>query len=667
MKSVPSQTRYAALILAVALLASLAVAAFRFQIERHTRGVEIAMDYNDFIQLARSYDYKPDAFLIALRRAGLTSLALSEELGANVGDDGDVQMLTGTQLLDQARLSTVADPTLAALIKSGGVKPDAVYLQIYDEATYERYLQMLPLHFEAKSIKVLRATKPWLIAVHTQIDFFGNVSLGIPADQIALARRLGLEIVPRFQNDERYRAPEIGKMFASLGGDKRVSTAIFFGLRNQVLGFPDHIDDTARVFKAHRYTFGSIEIYDDSQIQKGNDTLAKDVPGQTVRVLAIAKTELDKLKFDDVVARYDLGVRERNVRVVYLRPFGHQLGDMSIEATNVEMVRQIAADLRDAGFTLKRASPIPEYRGDNPVLVGIAALALPSICVLLLGAFGAYRRSWAIALYAATVLLYAGGVVSHHDALARSVIALAAGLAFATAAFLAMAPAFTEEPEAKAGAQILRSLRWTLLVAAIALLGALTVVGVMSFPLAMEEIERFRGVKLVLVLPPLIALAVYLFSGKFGSDEKPAEIFGMPVRAWHLLVLAIFGACGAFLVMRSGNTSDIAPSAFELSLRHGLTAILNVRPRFKEFLVGFPLLMLAPALLPAHRRAVGWLLALGIGVGIGDIVDTFSHLHTALAVSLLRIFNGFWVGAIVGIVAILIYRACVRRSAAPKA
>jgi hypothetical protein len=66
--------------------------------------------------------------------------------------------------------------------------------------------------------------------------------------------------------------------------------------------------------------------------------------------------------------------------------------------------------------------------------------------------------------------------------------------------------------------------------------------------------------------------------------------------------------------------------------------------------------MLLPALLPAHRRAIGWLLVLGIGVGVGDIIDTFSHLHTPLEVSVLRIVNGLVIGAIIGALAIWIYR-----------
>ncbi len=119
--------------------------------------------------------------------------------------------------------------------------------------------------------------------------------------------------------------------------------------------------------------------------------------------------------------------------------------------------------------------------------------------------------------------------------------------------------------------------------------------------------------------------------------------------------------------MRSGNQSDIAPSQFELFIRHSLATILSVRPRSKEFAIGFPAMMLLPALLIAHRRAAGWLFALAIGVGIGDVVDTFSHLHTPISISLWRIFNGLVLGIIIGIAFIAIYRALVARFGARRA
>jgi Family of unknown function (DUF5693) len=660
--------RYAALILLVALLASLAVAVFRFHTESQTRRVEIAMDYTDFIALARSYNYNPAAFLIALRRAGLTSLALTEELGANVADDGRTYATTGAALINAARLSPIADPLLAQLVRTNKIARNAVYLIVDDPVAYARYRQQLALHFERKTVRVLRNSKPWLLEVRTQIDYFNATALGIPSDQIALAKRLGLLLVPRFQNDERYALPQMNAAFdAVLAQDPKVSTIIFFGLRNQVFGYPDHLDDAAAAFKAHGakskmpFNFGTIETYDDTQIQKGSETLAKDIDGQTVRVQAIARTELDKITLDDVVARYLLGVRERNIRVVYLRPWEHQDGDLSIEATNVEMVKEIADQLKAHHFKLGRATPIPLYRGDNRILVGIAALAVPSIFVLLLGVFGWYRPWLAYAAFALTVLLYLAGIAVHHDLFARSVIALAGALLFATAAFLAIAKAFSEEPAPRFSDQLVRSLGWTLLATGVTLLGALVIVGIMSSPLTMEEVERFRGVRLVLALPPLIALCLYLFDRRFNSGiERPSDVFAAPVRVYQLFVGIVIIAAGALLLARSGNQSDIAPSHFELLLRHQLSVVLSVRPRFKEFLIGFPALMFLPALTVAHRRVVGWLLALGAGVGIGDVLDTYSHLHTPLAISLQRTGNGLIVGALIGILAIWIYRrACI--------
>jgi hypothetical protein len=182
----------------------------------------------------------------------------------------------------------------------------------------------------------------------------------------------------------------------------------------------------------------------------------------------------------------------------------------------------------------------------------------------------------------------------------------------------------------------------------------------MSSPLTMEEIERFRGVRALYVLTPLIALCMYLFSRRYNTETSPRQVFGAPITLLQLLVGVIVIAAGALLVMRSGNTSDVQPSSLELAMRHVLANVLSVRPRTKEFLIGAPLLMLTPALIAQHRRATGWLLALGIGVGIGDVIDTFSHLHTPVIVSLQRIGNGVIIGAIVGILAIWIYRrACI--------
>ena len=247
------RTRFAALILLIALLACAVVAFERARIESATRRVELTMDYNDFLSLARSYNYNPADFLVEMRRAGLTSLALTEELGSSVGSSNNAVALAGSTLAAQAHVGGIADPTLLALVRAGKVRADEVYLLVFDKPTYRRYRQQLPLHFETKSIRILHAVKPYVIALRSQIDYFNTTGLGIPADQIALAQQLDLLIDPRFQNDERFSLPQIQREFAYTGAGNRLATVIFFGLRNQVMGFPDHVKDMAQLFTEPQY------------------------------------------------------------------------------------------------------------------------------------------------------------------------------------------------------------------------------------------------------------------------------------------------------------------------------------------------------------------------------------------------------------------------------
>ena len=663
--SAPRRYRLAlTVVLAVALLAALYVAYQREKAERHSRRVEIAMDYQDFLALSQSYGYDTEQFLVALRRAGLTSLAVSEELGANVNSGSTALVIPGQQLIAQAKLAPLSDPTLAGLAKRGGLEPDVLYLIVFDPVALGRYRTALEEHLGPHAVRVLHAAHPTILAVKSQIDYFNNLGLGLPERPLALAHKLDLSLVPRVQNDERFGAAEIDRIFASFKVHERPTTVVFFGQRNEVLGYPDHLDDAARAFVQSGLNFGSIETYDAVQDQKGNEGLAEKAIERTTRVQAISKTELDKLDFDTVVARYLLGVRERNVRVVYLRPFLHEQDGMSLEKTNVEMVRAIRDGLVARGFKLGRATPVPDFP-INPVVIVLVSLAVPAMIMLLFEAFGMRRAPVAYVVFAIDLLLVLGGYAAHHDLLARKLLALLGAIGFATMGVVAIPRAFTLPPGSTYGANFLAGLRTLGVATAFALAGALVVVGLVSTPLLMEEIDRFSGVKAVIVVPPLLAFALYVYTRRFGNEPPTVRGSALsPVRVYQLAILAGLAAVAYVYISRSGNTSDISPSAFELALRSNLTALLGVRPRFKEFAIGFPLMMLLPALRLEHKRLVGWLFAVGIAVGTSDVADTFSHLHTPLFASLLRVFNGAVLGIVLGALAIAIYRVVDGRASA---
>jgi hypothetical protein len=649
----------------LALLAALYVAGFRERREVQSRRVEIAMDYQDFSALAQSYGYDSEQLLVALRRAGLTSLAVSEELGGNVNAGSTAFVIPGQQLIAQAKLAPLSDPTLAALAKRNALRPELLYLIIFDPTAVARYRTALAEHLGPRATVTLHDRAPTILAVKSQIDYFNSLGLGLPEAPLALARKLGLFLIPRVQNDERFGKPEIDRIFASFyANHERPTTVIFYGLRNEVLGYPDHLQDSADAFLRTGLNFGSIETYDRNQDQKGNDGLAELAIERTTRVQAISKVELDKLDYDTVIARYLLGVRERNIRVVYLRPFLHEQIGMSLEKTNVEMVRAIGEGLAARGFRLGRPTPVRAF-DNNPLVVAVVSLAVPAIVMLLFEAFGMRRSQWAYVVFAIDLLLLAAGYAVHHDLLARKMLALLGAIGFATMGVVAIPRAFTLPPPASYGASLLAGFRTLGVALAFALAGALVVVGLVSVPLLMEEIDRFAGVKAVIVVPPLLAFALYVYTRRFGNEPPSAQASALaPVRVYQLAILAALAGAAFIYIARSGNQSDISPSAFELALRSNLTALLGVRPRFKEFAIGFPLMMLLPALRLEHKRLVGWLFAVGIAIGTSDVVDTFSHLHTPLVASLLRVFNGAALGIVFGAIAIALYRAVDRRASA---
>jgi hypothetical protein len=81
-----------------------------------------------------------------------------------------------------------------------------------------------------------------------------------------------------------------------------------------------------------------------------------------------------------------------------------------------------------------------------------------------------------------------------------------------------------------------------------------------------------------------------------------------------------------------------------------LEALLYARPRFKEFLLGHPLLFLFGASGGLGAWALRYrpiLLFFGL-LGQASIINTFAHAHTPLLFSLLRTTNGFFLGLFFG-------------------
>jgi hypothetical protein len=188
-------------------------------------------------------------------------------------------------------------------------------------------------------------------------------------------------------------------------------------------------------------------------------------------------------------------------------------------------------------------------------------------------------------------------------------------------------------------------------ISAMSLVGGLCVAGLLNGLPFMVKAEVFTGVKAAHFLP--ILLVGWLL---FRAVTDPKTAMGSQIR-WGQAFLAI-GALVmlAFMAARTGNDNPAGVSGLELKFRNLMDALLFVRPRTKEFLIGHPLLVVGIGLWIRERAegrsgpALGWAaVALAAGaIGQTSVVNTLCHLHTPVALGLARIGVGLLAGGILG-------------------
>ena len=124
-----------------------------------------------------------------------------------------------------------------------------------------------------------------------------------------------------------------------------------------------------------------------------------------------------------------------------------------------------------------------------------------------------------------------------------------------------------------------------------------------------------------------------------------------PIRWGQGLLLLVGLSLVAYWLMRTGNEPSVGVASWELKLRALFEDLLIARPRFKEFLLGHPALVVAFFFLtgtPLEAKIGQWLFLPAV-IGLASVMNTFSHAHTPIALSLLRTVHGMWLGVAIGL------------------
>ena len=650
-------------LIVVGMLASLVPAVNRSRQEARNRRVETAVDYADAFNLAIASRVPFPTALAALKTAGITSLAITE-------DPIDTLRANGAMIVD-------------------GVSPNETDLTFTPQ--FPGQMERVESALANKTSVPIRVSSDTIVvsAPYSQIAQLGA---GLDPVQVRGAIDAGLYVCPRLYNLPGASAKSIDWMLARVKaqcrrGDRNWATTVIFA-GPDVLGNRNHIDDTAQALSDLDLHYGAIEFGK----QIGDDSLSRITLDQLVRVHSIASNEMPTMDEPTAAGRLILGARERNIRLLYIRLFQNGM-DPSTRlpmspalqalpeplASNAAFIEQVRAGLKEGSLRIGKAhsfreNPLPERGPVRRGLLVLIGLGVAGAGVLLVRRFTGIDGKAFWLLLAFSILVAAVCAMPQHTMKARQLMALIAAIALPSLGLISLRlPA----PGKGIGGTLWaldmalrRYVEASLWTAA----GVLLVVGELSDRLLMLHIDEFLGIRLAIIAPMLITLLYYglgladLSGGasweerKAAARAKWAALTTSPVLIGEAMSALVGLAVVAVIVLRSGNEPGVGVSGTELSFRSLLNKILFVRPRTKEFLFGHPLMMMGlSSAFAGNRKWVTLFLAAG-AIGQSSMLNTFCHIHTPLIFSALRAMLGWIIGA--GIGALLF--ALLRRWLAPR-
>ncbi len=557
----------------------------RMRFEREYNTVGLVIDYADLRVQAREWGLDERELVQRYRAAGIGGVAVTEASLARFVERGKVLYRVGSDWINE-RLS------VGKSIK--GIEANKYYLRSLEPGVAERFVA----RYLYRTSKVEIDGANWFAL---PVDAIG-LGAGPDAELMQSLRSEGLFIAYRPFNSLSERDP--GSDFPA------VPYLIHYG--DEVVGYGDEAKLERVVERSGKFITGFIESSD----QKGIDAIVRRDP--IVRVFSIPADWQALLKPEEVASKFVLAARERNHRLLYVRPF-YRVEDTILFLTRVQ------EGLAKANLKLGQPGPF-EYEPNNTLRL-LASLGPLFALALLVTTFPWLRLGGLVAVGCLGVSVFFAGFGFAAPALLGAIVFPALGFA------------------------LYRAKLWDWLVAsALTLVGALFVAAIGADRAGLLAIEPFRGVAATLVLPPLIVGAAMV--PRQDLRKTISDLWNTPVSLGTFGLALIALAAVALVVLRRGNTSAVGVSDLEAKVRNQLQDSI-IRPRTKE-------IALHPAALVGLGRSFPlWMtnvLILAGVIGQGSIIDSFAHYHTPLLISLLRTFNGLAFGLVLGIIALFIVR-----------
>lgn len=449
---------------------------------------------------------------------------------------------------------------------------------------------------------------------------------------------------------------------------ERIPLIIFQG--DQILGYPNALTATARSLP------GAVGIPEFTKLDGLDTFIGALTPEKLFWVHTIPTEEMGRMSQEEMIARFVRALRERNPRVIYVHPL---TGNLAVEPKGAlsdslhfsqdrfvsELKRHITEKL---GYvpTLELSNPKQSRLfWAKPIMLMAGYLVF---CLALMLYFPGSRTVAFFNHPLTLVIFFFLLFIACSTSFASKLLTVTAGIFIAILSPLIGLNLGLDYLERTSRVQNSSGKLFSLAKALVAfglvflasILGGLLVFSLYHSLSTFVKAEVFHGVIISRLLPALLALVYcYSLSTLLGPTRQKSflarinSFLGSSVNYLDFVLILVLLAGLALAVLRAGNEFGFLVAQPERVFRSTLENLIGVRPRNTEILGHF-LLIWFFILLRTEHRSILLLLAGGM-LGSSSVVNTFTHFHTPILVSFLRVTTGLLLSLIALVITYSVY------------
>lgn len=678
----------------------------RIEIEKQYKTTEIVLDYNEMKRFADSSNNDLSYWMRKFKELGAESVAIQEETIKLLIEAGySLRAEIVSELIKEYKWQEDYSQEIAAAISENEITPVDVIVTTEDEEIYSYIVSGLKERYADELYKTYIFDNVYYIVLkgivddvyYTEIEKIINLAgkgvyevsrvadsrllnmgIGYDPEKISMAKEAGLDVVLRPINFPASNE-KLADAYKAANERYGLQPRIYLVHGKEVLGYPNNENKLLNYIKEENIAIALIESATQREHleQEGLDELVEDSGYQALRAFTMWDFIRERNRYYNYEGAEEIentlfrAVTERNIRVIYFKPFFEEKDSTKFLTDEDEYERTFSSlenRLSAHNISLGKAEAMKNFSIGSKRMAVIAFGITLAAVMLFIKMFNIKHKFanylYLFALPAALIPLVMRSLAEKGFAFGAAVVFSGFAIYF----FMIYIKKIYESEEKHSNLQLI--IYSTVILAgsvAIALAGAIFAASMLADVKYMLEMDIFRGVKFAQILPFGIFIIMFIiyFMNKDEDSVKgvvntAVRFLNKEIKIYYGIIAVIIGAAAYVYISRTGHETEIQPSSIEMITRNFMEYVLLARPRTKEFLIAFPAIFGAVFAASKSSEFYTGMFMLTGAIGTSSVINTFSHIRTPIYLSFARTVIALGFGIVIGCVLVLICSICYK-------